>query len=275
MQKNEKVNQLDQLKLKLGRKTRDHSLDAVPRSLSRGGRTLFRHGFDLWNAWEAGYLDPLGIPVSFILQVAYPATTPAIVESKSFKLYLNHLTEQTFASQGDFMARVKTDLEACVGGSVTLSITASGCFHLPVSLSGTCLEEYAGKQADPVDIPEEPEVTEIELGPHQKKLSCFSRVFRSNCPVTGQPDWGNVWIGMSGGREPDLRDLFCYLVAFRKVQEFHETCCEKIFSDLYLHCDPDDLTVACYFSRRGGCDINPVRSSSPLDIQWGQRFWRQ
>ena len=268
---------LEQLNLKLGRQTQDTQLDSVPRDIGRNEITKhsFRHGYDLWNAWEAGYLSSTGIPVSFILQIAYACTTPSIVESKSLKLYLNHLNDMVFQSQGAYLTKVKSDLEHCIGGAIELSITAAGCFHSPISLSGLCLEEHLMEQQIQVDAWNKPEAGQIKLLDFKKELSYYSHVFRSNCPVTGQPDWGSIQIQMTNAKKPDTADLLSYLKAFRHINEFHETCCERIYTDLYSHCQAADITVSCFFTRRGGCDINPARSSSVCSINWGQVHWRQ
>ena len=261
------------LNLKLGRAGNEPGLDAIPRDLGRTdlGPGAFPYGYDLWNAWEAGFMYPGGIPEACVLQIVFSSNTPCLVESKSLKLFLNQLNQKVFPSRADYLNAVKKELEQCVQGPVFLSPIYDGCFLNTVSSPGVCLEE------DALEIPNliKPDSQALNWIPNKGLFSCFTRVFRSNCPVTAQPDFGTVSIELDGDLRPDNSSLLAYLLAFRLVQEFHETCCETIFTDLLTAGDLTHLKVSCHFTRRGGLDINPVRSLAPVEIVWGNRFWRQ
>lgn len=261
------------LNLKLGRETNETNLDAIPRKTTRdefNSRT-FPYGYDLWNAWEAGFFQSNGVPASFILQLAYAADSPALVESKSLKLYLNHLRSQTFPSTSAYLKKIKSDLEACVQAPVQLSPIYDGAFMNQVQLPGICLEQ----EVRHLVIPNQPLAADISWEPGKKDFIAHTLSFQSNCPVTGQPDYANVLIELRGDKYPRQKDLLAYLMAFKDVQEFHEICCETIFSDLLVFGEPGDLTVSCFFTRRGGLDINPVRSTMPVQPLWGNLYWRQ
>lgn len=236
----------------------------VPRRLKREeigltGELPFT-GCDIWNAYELSWLTAKGKPVVAIGEFRVPHSTPNLIESKSFKLYLNSFNQCRFAETGEVTARLETDLSAAAGGQVVVRLNATDGFPGAVigTLPGTCI--------DGLDI----EVGEYRLNPallegaadsaDPAEETLHSHLLKSNCLVTRQPDWGSVLIRYRGGRI-DHEALLRYLISFRQHNEFHEQCVERIFTDLQRYCRPERLTVYARYTRRGGLDINPFRSN--------------
>ena len=263
---------IENLGLKLGRKTQGEDLDPVPRSL---GRSQLKDppeffGHDLWNAYEVSYLQPNGKPVVHHMQLRYDAHSPAIVESKSLKLFLNSFNNQHFEDLQQFSTRISHALTLCVGARVELSFFQTDQSPAPKSLDGLCIDELQpstlSANYDPIllqDIHRQ--------GPHRY----VSHLLRTNCPVTNQPDWGAVRIKFDGDLDLVPESLLAYLISFRNHQDFHESCCETIYTDLYHLLKPRWLEVACYYTRRGGLDINPHRSSRMSYHTRTEPVWRQ
>lgn len=220
------------------------------------------HGYDLWNAYELSWLTPRGMPVVAVARFDVPASSPNIIESKSFKLYLNSFSGEAL-TQAEVQARLHTDLSAAAGAPVQVHLTPAARFHT------LQLQELAGHDLDAQDVtishygpPDASLLATLpeDTGPAGETLR--SNLLKSNCPVTGQPDWGSVQIQYRGARI-DRESLVRYLVSFRNHSDFHEHCVERIFTDLWQHCRPAELSVYARYTRRGGLDINPFRSSSP------------
>lgn len=236
----------------------------VPRRLKRDelglGPALPFAGVDIWNAFELSWLTPKGKPVVALGQFRFPCTSTSLIESKSFKLYLNSFNQSRFATLAEVEQRMRADLSAAAGGEVAVELREASRFaeeHF-ASLPGRCIDdldisidsyqldpELLSGAADPTRIVEE------ELHSH---------LLKSNCLVTSQPDWGSVLIRYRGGRI-DPEALLRYLISFRQHNEFHEQCVERIFVDLLQHCRPERLSVYARYTRRGGLDINPFRSN--------------
>lgn len=222
------------------------------------GGTLPFHGVDLWNGYELSWLDPRGKPMVAVAEFRFPATTPNIIESKSFKLYLNSFAQETVASIDALRDTLARDLSAGAGGPVEVTL------HTPEALRGTPIAEPEGILLDTMELDFDsygPPRADF-LGAHEGEVRevLVSHLLRSNCPVTGQPDWGSVQIAYTG-RPIDRAGLLRYLVSFRSHTEFHEQCVERIFMDLTARCAPESLTVYARYTRRGGLDINPFRST--------------
>jgi 7-cyano-7-deazaguanine reductase len=244
------------------------SLFAIPRSDGRRAlgltNTLPFRGQDLWNAWEFAWLDSSGRPVLALAELRFAADSPKIVESKSMKLYLNSFASSRYASAAEVRDTITSDLEICTTSyvAVTLRSLADIAEFAVGTLPGPCIDdakagfEATGADADVLRSDEQCIVTE-EL---------HSNVLRSNCPVTGQPDTGSLLIRYHGPKI-DRSALLDYIVSFRNVREFHETCVERIFLDLKSHCAPQQLTVYARYNRRGGIDINPFRSDFEDDAE--------
>lgn len=265
---------IEALGLKLGRDTTDANLDGVPRALAREALSPLpsMHGVDVWNAYEAGYLTTTGVPRALQLRLDYSAETPRIVESKSLKLYLNALADRTFPNQVDYTSQVATDLAAVVGGAVQVYVYEVETAPATVAAPGIALDRETIFQSDGGRAAI---LTQLASEPQQETFTAHSHLLRSLCPVTGQPDWGSVVVRLRGASHPEPALLLAYLLTFRNQQDFHESCCERIYVDLYRTLQPDHLDVACHYTRRGGIDINPRRASHPLSAVDWYPLWRQ
>ena len=215
------------------------------------------HGVDLWTAYEISWLDARGKPQLAIGRLAVPADSPAIVESKSLKLYLGSFAQERLPGSGALERRIGDDLERACRGAVHVELTPAARFD------ELALEELPGESLDRLDVAfdaYEPAPKLLRSGGAETEETLRSALFRSNCPVTGQPDYADVMVRYRGPRV-DRAGLFRYLVSYRKHAAFHETCVERIFVDVLERCQPSALTVQARFLRRGGIDINPFRSN--------------
>jgi 7-cyano-7-deazaguanine reductase len=236
-------------------------LQAVPRSLSRDNiqlpSSLPFDGVDIWNAYEVSWLNPKGKPVIAILRCSVPITSPNLIESKSFKLYLNSFNQSNFENEAVVAQHLTKDLSACAGAKLSVELIPFSEFH---SLKMGQLE---GVLLDELDIQvEQSEITPDYLKTNEAlvKESLVSHLLKSNCLITNQPDWGSVLIKYEG-KQIEHEGLLRYLISFRQHNEFHEQCVERIFYDIQRMCNPDKLTVYARYTRRGGLDINPFRSN--------------
>jgi 7-cyano-7-deazaguanine reductase len=219
------------------------------------------HGVDIWNAYELSWLDLRGKPVVALAEFRVPAASPNIIESKSFKLYLNGFSQERIADAATLAATLVRDLSAAAGAVVGVQLSdAKAASYAVTDLDGLLLDSQS------IDIdhygPPQAEFLSADSGAIAVEETVVSHLLRSNCPVTGQPDWGSVQITYQG---PPIEHagLLRYLVSFRNHNEFHEQCVERIFVDLMEHCAPQKLSVYARYTRRGGLDINPFRSSTP------------
>lgn len=236
-------------------------------------------GADLWTAFELSWLGARGKPQVALARITVPCESTHIIESKSLKLYLNGFNNTRFADATEVMARLKADLSEAVwrGGAVQSSVgvtlvSAEMFDREPIAeLDGLCLDRLdldCDRYTPAPDLlsaatDEEP-VTEV----------LTSRLLRSNCPVTGQPDWGSVQISYSGP-QIDQAGLLRYIVSFRNHPGFHEDCVERMFIDIWQRCQPHKLSVYARYTRRGGLDINPFRTSFPQALPANVRHARQ
>ncbi|WP_372865411.1 NADPH-dependent 7-cyano-7-deazaguanine reductase QueF [Spongiibacter sp.] len=221
--------------------------------------TLPFAGVDIWNAFEMSWLNTRGKPQVACGEFHFPASSPSIVESKSFKLYLNSFNQSRWSSPAEVQACLERDLSAACGAPVAVLL------HLPESWpEALTIQPMAGHCLDDLDI----DVASYQ--PSRELLSCrgsglveqsyYSHLLRSRCPVTGQPDWASISISCLGPQLDEV-SLLRYLVSFRQQDDFHEQCVEQIFCDLQQACEPQQLTVYARYLRRGGLDINPWRST--------------
>jgi 7-cyano-7-deazaguanine reductase len=214
-------------------------------------------GCDIWNAYEFSWLNPGGKPEVAIAEFRVPCDSEYLVESKSFKLYLNSFCQSPFSGRDEVEAALAKDLAGATGGEVGVSLALSDQFpRLRWSeFSGVCLDRLevrTGRYAVQPDF--------LRAGGEVVEEALYSHLLKSNCPVTGQPDWGSVWFHYVG-RLIDHEGLLKYVVSFREHQEFHEHCVERMFVDVLRRCRPEGLTVYARYTRRGGLDINPFRSN--------------
>ena len=256
--------------LKLGQKTEYKSqydaslLQPVPRRLNREGLGIvedqpFNQGADVWTCYELSWLNPNGLPQVAIADVAIDFKSENLIESKSFKLYLNSFNQTKFASIEEVEQTLTKDLSQCASGQVSVKIHKLADYtNQPImNFAGKCIDEqeiqinsYAFSNQYLENVAEG-EIVEETL---------VSHLLKSNCLITSQPDWGGVqihYIGKQLNREKLLR----YLVSFREHNEFHEQCVERIFTDLMQFAKPEKLTIYARYTRRGGLDINPFRSN--------------
>ena len=240
--------------------------------LGLSAETLPYQGVDFWNCFELSWLLPSGKPVVAMGEFAIPADSPKIIESKSFKLYLNSLNQSVFSSVDELVTVLVQDLSAAAGKPVGVrvrslaEVTADGMQAAP----GTCIDELdvaISNYAQP-----QPELLRCDAA-RVVEESLHSHLLKSNCPVTGQPDWGTLVVEYRG-LALDHASLLAYLVSFRQHADFHEQCVERIFLDLQRLLKPENLTVYARYVRRGGLDINPYRSSGPISPD-NQRLVRQ
>lgn len=219
------------------------------------------HGFDTWNAYEVSWLNSKGKPIVAIVQFDIPCSSINIVESKSFKLYLNSFNNTKFNSVDDVKSILERDINNVVEGEVSVKI-----FKLD-DLFGQRIENFRGECLDEYDVSCDtytinPAYLSSHIGEFVEE-SLVSNLLKSNCLVTGQPDWGSVQIKYKGSKI-DREGLLQYIVSFRDHNEFHEQCVERIFMDVMEHCKPETLTVEARYTRRGGLDINPIRSTEEI-----------
>ncbi|MCH8531547.1 MAG: NADPH-dependent 7-cyano-7-deazaguanine reductase QueF [Saccharospirillum sp.] len=230
-------------------------------------------GVDIWNAYEVSWLNEKGKPVVAMAEFFIPAHSPCLIESKSFKLYLNSFNQTRLSSVGEAAGRMRQDLSAAAGTDVRVTLvplSQLGASANIAQLPGECLDDLDVTidtyQADPGLLKSDPD--EIV---HER---LHSHLLKSNCLVTGQPDWGSVVIDYQGPRL-DHEALLKYLISFRQHNEFHEQCVERIFQDVQQHCKASRLTVYARYVRRGGLDINPYRSNDPGFEANNERLVRQ
>lgn len=239
----------------------------IPRKFSRnedGFLSGFQlHGFDLWNCYEVSWLDLAGKPQVRILSIIVDADSINIIESKSLKLYLNSFNNTKLSTESEFLALVKGDLEAATLSEIYLELVKPSEVCMILSgFEGTCIDDLdikplrMGSNALP----------HLEDKPSLKREKLYSDLLRSNCPVTGQPDWASVMIEYHG-LGISHESLLQYIISLGHSQEFHERCVESIFLTIYRTLKPIELTVYARYTRRGGIDINPIRSTSKIDYK--------
>ncbi|MBL8430647.1 MAG: NADPH-dependent 7-cyano-7-deazaguanine reductase QueF [Dechloromonas sp.] len=249
----------------------------IPRQLKRHELGILEGalpfvGEDLWNAYELSWLNPKGKPVVAVGTFRVPADSPNLIESKSFKLYLNSFNQSTFADAKTVSKTLASDLSAAAGK--TVSVALEPITDCPQAVIGS----PEGIRLDDLDIACDryqpaPELLTTLAGDVVEE-TLFSHLLKSNCLVTGQPDWAMVVIRYRG-RPIDRSGLLRYIVSFRNHNEFHEQCVERIYSDIRKHCAPEALAVHARYTRRGGLDINPFRSTGEFNPPDNRREIRQ
>jgi 7-cyano-7-deazaguanine reductase len=216
-------------------------------------------GVDIWNAYELSWLNMRGKPQVAIATITVPADSPNIVESKSFKLYLNSFNQTRLAGPDALLALLRDDLSDGFGAPVHVTLTS------PEAFGAIKMGELDGVLLDRLDVEIDgyspsPELLGADHENGQVEETLVSHLLKSNCLVTGQPDWGTVQIRYVGP-QIDQEGLLKYLIGFREHNEFHEQCVERIFMDVLRQCKPTKLAVYARYTRRGGLDINPWRAN--------------
>ena len=244
----------------------------IPRNINRerlGIKTLPFTGFDIWNAYELSWLSSNGKPEIACAQFHFPCESPQLIESKSFKLYLNSFNNTKFASQ-DVSTILIHDLSEAAGMPVEVKLISLN--DVPQKIAS----HFTGLSLDKLDITcdtYEPLPSYLITEENIITETLCSDLLRSNCPVTGQPDWGSIQITYTG-EKINHEGLLKYIISYRKHTEFHEHCVEKMFVDIMQYCNPEKLLIYARFTRRGGLDINPYRANYPIHID-DIRLWRQ
>ncbi|MDB5732722.1 MAG: 7-cyano-7-deazaguanine reductase [Variovorax sp.] len=256
----------------------------IPRATQREamgihGDALPFFGADLWTAFELSWLNARGKPQLAIAHFTVPCETPNIVESKSFKLYLGGFSNTVFADANAVRERLRIDLSEAVWRGAAHAGTIGVRLLAPELFDQEPVHELDGLNLDRLDLEcthyqPAPELlsSNTEEAPVTETLT--SRLLKSNCLVTGQPDWGSVQIRYSGP-QIEQAGLLRYIVSFRNHNEFHEPCVERIFTDIWRQCRPIKLAVYARYTRRGGLDINPFRASWPQVLPANARTARQ
>ena len=245
----------------------------IPRVLNREGYKLtgkeFR-GVDVWNAYEVSAITTKGQPVAGMLKIVCPSDSEFHVESKSIKLYLNSFNMTKIGDNAPdcisgIEARVKRDLDELLETGTTVSFYASDFETEPLSFSDDFLEIGDIVDLDQIDFTafksDSSQLAEVLSENGEDEIKLRSNLLRSNCRVTNQPDWGDVFIFMKGEKLPAADSLAKYIVSHRTVSHFHEEICEMIFAHLTERFKPEQLMVSCLYTRRGGIDINPIRAT--------------
>jgi 7-cyano-7-deazaguanine reductase len=232
----------------------------VPRKLKRdeiGIQSLLPFtGFDIWNGFELSWLNSKGKPIVSTAEFCFPCESPNIVESKSFKLYLNSFNNSRFESFDQVQTILEGDLSGCTESKVSVKLfQLDEGSHLIGKLSGKCLDdldvEVSNYQPNPSFLSTQDNLVEETV---------YTNLLKSNCLVTGQPDWGTIQISYKG-QQINHEGLLKYIVSLRDHNEFHEQCVERVYFDLLNICRPEFLSVYARYTRRGGLDINPYRVS--------------
>ncbi len=233
----------------------------IPRQPGRAalglqGELPFR-GWDIWTAYELSWLDMRGKPLVACAEIRVPADSPNIIESKSLKLYFNSLNQHRFADSENVRRAIARDLTTCLGAEPAVDLLLpSDWFQLNGAVStGECIDDLDVAIEHYHPAPERLRTRSAEIVTEM----LFSRLLRSRCPVTGQPDWATLYIDYTGPAI-DRATLLAYIVSFRLHQDFHEHCVERMFIDMQRQCSPQRLTLYARYLRRGGIDINPFRS---------------
>ena len=256
--------------LKLGQQTTyaekyDRTLlQPVPRRLNRDQLNItatqpFTIGADIWTAYEISWLNPKGVPQVAIADVNIDFRSENLIESKSFKLYLNSFNQTTFADFADVQQTLQRDLQDCAQGEVKVRLNSLADYTAqPIAaLSGDCID---AQDIEVRDYAFNAALLNHCTGDHLVEETLVSHLLKSNCLITQQPDWGSLQIHYVG-KQINREQLLRYIISFRQHNEFHEQCVERIFCDLMQYAKPEKLTVYARYTRRGGLDINPYRSN--------------
>ena len=244
-------------------------------------------GADMWTAFELSWLGPRGKPQVALAHFTVPCETPNIIESKSFKLYLNSFNNTRFADVEAVKTRLRADLSEAVWRDTARGPSGRGPapssigvkILLPELFDREPIYELDGLSLDRLDVEctrytPAPDLLSAVLDEPPVSEVLVSNLLKSNCLVTGQPDWGSVRIAYSGP-QIDQEGLLQYIVSYRNHNEFHEQCVERIFMDIWTRCQPARLTVYARYTRRGGLDISPFRTSHPQPVPANVRTARQ
>jgi len=247
----------------------------VPRQLKRDeigiqGALPFT-GADIWNAFEMSWLNAKGKPIVAYAEFIFPCESTHLIESKSFKLYLNSLNNTTFESFAAVKKILMRDLSKAAGANVSVKL-------MPLTETPqTIVRQFDGISLDELDITCDTYTTQpayLMTEPEKVTEMLHSDLLKSNCLITGQPDWASVQIQYTGNKI-NHAGLLKYIISFRNHNEFHEQCVERIFMDIMQYCQPEKCLVIARYTRRGGLDINPWRANYQINDVENKRLFRQ
>lgn len=227
-------------------------------------------GRDIWNAYELSWLNAKGKPIVAYGEFYIPCESPQLIESKSFKLYLNSFNQTVFRSFAEVENVLIEDLSKATGALISVKL-------LPIwEMKKNIAVLFEGESLDKLDIDCDtylPFPQYLQTDHQIVTETLYSDLLKSNCLVTGQPDWGSIQVSYTG-RKIQREGLLKYIISFRKHNEFHEQCVERIFMDIMKYCAPEKCVVYARYTRRGGLDINPYRANYPIEIN-NERLFRQ
>lgn len=221
-------------------------------------------GFDYWNHYEVSWLNEKGKPIVAFAEIVYDCHSPFIVESKSLKLYFNSFNQFQFKSMAEAAQVIQKDLEAILKTKVTIMLhplSALASLSVKSAFEGFCLDDL-DIDCSVYNV----DKTLLHTGNNWISETLYTDLFRSNCLITRQPDWGSLQIAYEG-KQINHEDLLRYIVSYRKENEFGEPCVERIFIDILTQCQPKILTVYGRYTRHGGLDINAYRSTEAVDFR--------
>jgi len=243
-------------------------LFSIPRAIAREQLLLKDDlpfvGEDCWTGYEISWLDNHGKPQVRLAEFHFDYDSPNIVESKSFKLYLNSFNQTYFENEDAVVQQMQHDLSAASGKPCRL------VFYQACDAAALAIADLPGRCIDDIDVSinnyePNPELLKVNPSTQIEGGIIYSHLLKTNCPVTGQPDWATVFVEYSGN-EIDAASLLAYVISFREHQDFHENCVERLFCDIQQYCQPTELSVCARYTRRGGLDINPLRTNA-IDSQ--------
>lgn len=247
-------------------------LFAIPRSDKRNelginNNIIPFYGYDIWNAYEISWIRPDGRPEVAASEIIYSCRSEYIIESKSLKLYLNSFNGTIFKSTDHVKTTIEQDLSNKLNTNVLIKLKDINTEINLKKPEGENIDNYYDQNLDGCKI----EITDKTIVQNEK---IYTHLLKSNCPVTIQPDWGTLMINYSGPKI-NYSSLINYIISLRNLNEFHEQCIEKIYIDIYKNCNPYNLEIYGRYTRRGGIDINPYRSTKNTPIPENIRTYRQ
>ena len=241
-------------------------LQGVPRKLNRDDLTLDQSalpflGEDVWYGYELSWLNRKGKPQVAVAEFKFPCTSENLIESKSFKLYLNSFNQSKFDDIAEVQSALVEDLSEISGSPATVNLfNVDDCPSLAINhQKARCIDEH---DLEITTYDYQPALLDNSTTDGSEVITevLVSHLLKSNCLITNQPDWASVYISYSG-KPINQEKLLEYIISFREHNEFHEQCVERIYCDIQTYCKPEKLSVFARYTRRGGLDINPFRSS--------------
>lgn len=237
-------------------------LERIDRAPRREGYVLMQ-GFDIWTAYEFSFLLPSGLPTYYVIRITSDCNNPYIFESKSLKLYLNSFNNHIFSSLEHALETIARDLSQCTGGGVGVREVYD--FPNENEMYHNIRPAYYSSSKPIIDYEYNSGLLETIPSQGSNYQAFYTDLLRSNCEITNQPDFGRCAVIIKPKEKVlDINSFLRYIVSYRNHQEFHEPTCERIYQDLYRLLLPENLTVVCQYTRRGGIDINPIRCTDDI-----------